>query len=719
MRNIAIPGIFALILLLLLPGAVSAADVTVSGSILKADLNVTAITPNTNAVAGSYGGELFANEPNIIVITIANQGTEEAGASTLSVDIGGTLYTAPVGNLAAGATTKISIDDATLRAKDASVIITATADSTGIINEGSEINNALTVTKTVFYNGYKGKRFTNGSDITTVNTFELRGNLIYSVKADNQGSGSWTSKTIAWTSGDLPVPSGATIVDARLSVPYNWDQYSIMPGGVSVTFNGVPVTQVAHYTDRKGFGGSNYPSGLIVYDVKSAFSTSGNSATITRTSGSNGPALNGMILTVIYQYAGSTEKVIFINEEADYLRYNSTQPWVSSAEATAFAPFTGPVLTPSAVASAKLITITQSAKPAEGSVVFNGYTFNAPWTGGTDSTMGVSEVSVGSYLTATGNGAEFHTVLDNDLYVATHAILIVEKSEATVTADFTPATQQSGDNPFSVTFTDASTGYITSWDIDFGDGSAHGSGPGPWDHQYTTRGTYNITLAVTGIGSSDTETKNALVVVREPAPAIDFTGTPVTGTSPLNVAFTATNTGGQVDSWLWNFGDGQTSGEQNPTHQYQNEGTYTVNLTATGPDYTDTKTRNNYIQVGAATIDVSVTPAGISFGTMTAGVDSTNSTQVAVTTTGGTAWSVTAAANNGGYMKSGSNQLASAFQLANGGGTFHAMTTNFASFMTGTADEDRTDTANVKQAIAAADAPGSYSITLTFTGGFS
>ena len=39
--------------------------------------------------------------------------------------------------------------------------------------------------------------------------------------------------------------------------------------------------------------------------------------------------------------------------------------------------------------------------------------------------------------------------------------------------------------------------------------------------------------------------------------------------------------------------------------------------------------------------------------------------------------------------------------------------------MTGTANEDRTDTANVKQPIVAADAPGAYSITLTFTGGFS
>jgi hypothetical protein len=38
--------------------------------------------------------------------------------------------------------------------------------------------------------------------------------------------------------------------------------------------------------------------------------------------------------------------------------------------------------------------------------------------------------------------------------------------------------------------------------------------------------------------------------------------------------------------------------------------------------------------------------------------------------------------------------------------------------MTGISNEDRTDTANVKQVIGAGDQPGSYSITLTFTGGF-
>jgi hemolysin activation/secretion protein len=101
---------------------------------------------------------------------------------------------------------------------------------------------------------------------------------------------------------------------------------------------------------------------------------------------------------------------------------------------------------------------------------------------------------------------------------------------------------------------------------------------------------------------------------------------------------------------------------------------------------------------------------------MQAGVDETGSSTVNVDVTGGTAWSVTAAANNGGYMGTGSLNLFNPFQLSKDGTNYQAMTSPFADFVTGPAGIDGSGTASVKQAIAASDAPGSYSITLTFTG---
>jgi PKD repeat protein len=58
-----------------------------------------------------------------------------------------------------------------------------------------------------------------------------------------------------------------------------------------------------------------------------------------------------------------------------------------------------------------------------------------------------------------------------------------------------------------VTFTDLSTGDITDWEWDFGDGTPHSFVQNPV-HTYDNEGYYTVSLTVTGPGGSDTETKN-------------------------------------------------------------------------------------------------------------------------------------------------------------------------------------------------------------------
>lgn len=77
----------------------------------------------------------------------------------------------------------------------------------------------------------------------------------------------------------------------------------------------------------------------------------------------------------------------------------------------------------------------------------------------------------------------------------------------------------------------------------------------------------------------------------------DFTGTPVSGARPLTVLFTDTSVHNPT-SWLWNFGDGTFSTEQDPDHTYASEGSYTVSLTATGTGGASTMTKANYVSVG-------------------------------------------------------------------------------------------------------------------------
>jgi PKD repeat protein len=76
----------------------------------------------------------------------------------------------------------------------------------------------------------------------------------------------------------------------------------------------------------------------------------------------------------------------------------------------------------------------------------------------------------------------------------------------------------------------------------------------------------------------------------------EFSGTPLSGSVPLNVSFTDTSTHSPT-SWSWSFGDGGTSTQKNPVHTYRTNGTYTVALTATGASGASTRTRTGYITV--------------------------------------------------------------------------------------------------------------------------
>ena len=79
----------------------------------------------------------------------------------------------------------------------------------------------------------------------------------------------------------------------------------------------------------------------------------------------------------------------------------------------------------------------------------------------------------------------------------------------------------------------------------------------------------------------------------------NFSATSTSGAAPLTVIFTDQSTG-TVDSWNWSFGDGLSSNEQNPSHTYNDSGSYTVTLTVTGPDDSDTETKTDYIKVSNA-----------------------------------------------------------------------------------------------------------------------
>ncbi len=134
-----------------------------------------------------------------------------------------------------------------------------------------------------------------------------------------------------------------------------------------------------------------------------------------------------------------------------------------------------------------------------------------------------------------------------------------------------------------VQFIDASSdddGTVIGWDWDFGDGT--GSGLANPSHTYAAAGTYTVRLTVTDDdgatnATTDVVTVDAPAVNRQPVAAFDF------AVDDLQIQFTDTSTDsdGIIAIRQWDFGDGNTSDQENPGHTYAIAGAYAVRLTVT------------------------------------------------------------------------------------------------------------------------------------------
>lgn len=135
------------------------------------------------------------------------------------------------------------------------------------------------------------------------------------------------------------------------------------------------------------------------------------------------------------------------------------------------------------------------------------------------------------------------------------------------------ASETEGCGTLDVDFTNQSVPSGSTFFWDFGDGQTS-TLENP-SIIYTIPGTYTVSLTVDG---TLTETKpNYITVHTKPVP--DFSSaSDLTGCAPLGVTFSGNDGGSTITSWYWDFGDGNTSSLQNPTHIYDVQNTLTVTL---------------------------------------------------------------------------------------------------------------------------------------------
>jgi PKD repeat protein len=195
------------------------------------------------------------------------------------------------------------------------------------------------------------------------------------------------------------------------------------------------------------------------------------------------------------------------------------------------------------------------------------------------------------YLTVDGVGAGDLTTGYSD-YASIGQYSITGTLAPTNTVPPTAAittTTISGTTPLTVGFnSDASsrgTNPIIGFSWNFGDGTTATTDPNPV-HIYNSAGTFTAVLKITD-SAGLTDTESVVITVTQSA---NLSPTAIAGAdrTSINTGQTvnfsssgSTDPDGTIASYLWNFGDGTSSNQANPSHIYNTTGSFTSTLTVT------------------------------------------------------------------------------------------------------------------------------------------
>jgi len=194
--------------------------------------------------------------------------------------------------------------------------------------------------------------------------------------------------------------------------------------------------------------------------------------------------------------------------------------------------------------------------------------------------IGLSSDTIPQPLAFPDTTTTYYVTIQENACVGTDSITLTvnPSAEADYFSSFTD-----GCAPLTVSFFSTSPN-ATSYSWDFGDGSPVSNEPDPI-HVFGSPGSYQVTFSVDGVGGCG-EVDNSLTVNVADTSIAAFTSVPDTGTVQYlpNGLVTFTDASVNATTWYWDFGDGTTSSDPSPTHNYQSPGEYTVSLTVTGPD---------------------------------------------------------------------------------------------------------------------------------------
>ena len=205
------------------------------------------------------------------------------------------------------------------------------------------------------------------------------------------------------------------------------------------------------------------------------------------------------------------------------------------------------------------------------SVAGNTYSWN-PATGLNDATISNPTVS-----TSTAGTTQYTVTVTNALGCQSTDVVSVTINPLPLISFVSDAID--GCAPASITFTNTSPNSVNCvWTFE---GGGTQTGCGSVTQQYNSAGVYDATLTITDAnGCTNSLTNNDMITIY-PEVNASF-GVDVYEQSILNPVFHFTNTSTNATAYSWEFGDGTTSSQTNPTHTYEDKpGVYHIVLYAT------------------------------------------------------------------------------------------------------------------------------------------
>lgn len=192
---------------------------------------------------------------------------------------------------------------------------------------------------------------------------------------------------------------------------------------------------------------------------------------------------------------------------------------------------------------------------------------------------------------------EFQSTLGDETQEAQDVVILdLERKNLTPilqidqTSDYVPAKVTVDGSQSRAEYSD-----IIKFIYDFGEGRPQTEGDAIQTYEYMTPGDKTITLTIVDSNGERASTKE-VVVLKETPNVIGFTTSLSPGFVGVNVDFIANGTTGQIEEYIWNFGDNTPVGRgYEVTHKYNRAGTYDVSLTVRYTNGTERTTTQKFV----------------------------------------------------------------------------------------------------------------------------